>query len=165
MVDTSAGTSAPAVSLHWLGAGDFARAFRLVSLWPVPGWDVGDLGACLRSVDTAGVVAEVQGQLAGAVVYRMQRALSEVIIRGLVVVPAWRRRGVGTRLLGAVRAKLLGGYDRVSVVVPETATAAQLFLRASGFKAVQVLRSYFGDEAGYVMELQAAEATSQPLGS
>jgi ribosomal-protein-alanine N-acetyltransferase len=51
---------------------------------------------------------------------------------------------------------------RITSEVRETNIAAQLFFRACGFRAVSVLRSYYGDasEDAYVMQFnqQAKEA-------
>jgi len=161
LTDRLARTTDPSITISWIGPGNVLRASRLAASWPGHVGTVGDLWPCLASVDTAGFVAEAEGWVVGLVVYRMQRPFSEVTLENLVVAPQWQRRGVGTRLLEAVKAKLLQGYDCISAVVPETNTAAQLLLRSTGFKATKVLRNHFGDEAGYVMECRG-EAEALP---
>lgn len=64
-----------------------------------------------------------------------------------------KRRGVGREALNMLVDKLSGRRRVLEVVVRETNLDAQLFFRACGFRATQVLRSYFEDsgEDGYLM--------------
>jgi len=58
----------------------------------------------------------------------------------MAVDPEYRRQGIGTLLLDRLRFKLLKTRESIVADVPERMLLFQLFLRASGFKATQVLK-------------------------
>src|SRR5262249_48242285 len=141
-------------------------------------WTVQDFLTVLQSGHTVGQIAEVADQIIGYVIYTVQNVPTEdseensksihspyagphshiseqplnLVLLHLVVHPDWRRRGVGLSLLGRLTKKLRHLEDRVQTTVPENNLPAQLLLRAAGYKAVRVLRGYFGEEDGYLME-------------
>jgi len=71
---------------------------------------------------------------------------------GIVVAPEWQRRGIGESLLATLTELLRRREDRIRAVAPEGNLPVQLLLREAGFRAIRVLRDYFGDEDGYLME-------------
>ena len=54
-------------------------------------------------------------------------------------------------LLGSLVEELQRFWEYVPVVVPESDLTAQVFFRNARYKAVRVLRGYYGDEDGYLM--------------
>jgi ribosomal protein S18 acetylase RimI-like enzyme len=151
------------IQVQWMQRPNLGGVFRLSANCSEKCRALDELVACLESTDTVGLVATAEGQLIGFAIYQLQRPFSEVILQHLAVLPTWRRQGVGTLLLEAVRAKLAQGYDRVTALVSETNLAAQLFLRDRGFQAVDVRIDPDTEQTTYVMECQLpAHSTGQP---
>lgn len=124
--------------------------------WP---WDERDLRKVLHARNVWCQVAEVSdGQIAGFIVYALAR--SQLELWNLAVLPQWRRVGIGRRLIARLVEKLRPGRERLVADVREKNTGAQLFFRACGFRAVQVIRRPYAeiDEDAYrfVYELPAA---------
>lgn len=59
----------------------------------------------------------------------------------LAVHPADRRKGVGTCLMERIKSKLGSERERINCCVPETEVGTQLFLKAQGFKCVEILKA------------------------
>ncbi len=71
-----------------------------------------------------------------------------VSLTRLVVVPGWRRKGMGTHMLTDLIAA--AGERRVSTTISEALLPAHQFLRSRGFVCVSVLKNFFQDDvAGY----------------
>jgi ribosomal-protein-alanine N-acetyltransferase len=73
-------------------------------------------------------------------------------LANLAVAPEVRRRGLGAFCLQAGE-KFAWAYalPRVELEVRETTLAAQLLYRRCGYRAVEIRRSYYGDQDGYRM--------------
>ena len=78
--------------------------------------------------------------------------VAPLVIKNLVVAPAWRRRRVGWTLLNVLESEMPRGFDRIAFLVPETSDSLQLLLRGSAFRAVRVLRNWFEEEHAYIFE-------------
>jgi ribosomal protein S18 acetylase RimI-like enzyme len=157
---------------------DLLQVWRIEQQTDARRWTVQDFLTVLQSGHTVGQVVEVGDQIIGYIIYTVQSLPGEeeeedsksihshlagphshiseqpmnILLLHLVVHPEWRRRGVGLALLGRLIKKLRQIDDRLQATVPESNLAAQLLLREGGFKAVRVLRGYFGEEDGYLME-------------
>ena len=84
-------------------------------------------------------------------------------IRRIVVAPDLQCRGLGRSMLDWLARKLTEDRRRLSLIVSECNVGACLFLRASGLKAVNVLRDHFAPgEDGYVFHYQAHFAELAP---
>ena len=131
---------------------------------------------CLR--ERVGWVAEVRGRVAGSLIYdvvqpsagprgadshrslmdlllwllggcRVQPLQVEVLDVTIAPAPYWE--AVERALLGRLVEELQCSCGRAPVVLPESNLAVQLFLRNAPYRAVRVLRGYYGDEDGYFM--------------
>ena len=73
-------------------------------------------------------------------------------LANLAVAPEARRRGLGEFCLQAIE-KIAWAYGlpRVELEVRETNLAAQLLYRHCGYRAVEILRSHYGDQDAYRM--------------
>jgi len=174
---SSISTSATAtLTFRQMAPRDLLQVWRIEQQTAVRRWTVQDFLTVLQSGNTVGQIAESGDQIIGYVIYTVQSVPKEevpsdsihtpfagphadfsdqpldLVLLHLVVHPEWRRRGVGLALLGRLAKKLRHADDRIHSTVPESNLGAQLMLRAGGYKAVRVLRGYFGDEDGYVME-------------
>jgi ribosomal-protein-alanine N-acetyltransferase len=153
--------SAP-VRLRWLQRRDIGCVFRIGATWSSLGASADEFVDCVESMHSAGIVAEAQGCVVGFVIYQLQRAFSEVIIKNIVVMPVWRRHGIGRGLLNLVKSKLDAGYDRLIAIAPESNVVAQLFLRQEGFTAVRILADYFQTDGGLIMSCESPEVVQTP---
>ena len=142
------------------------RVFRKIDLpavltvenlcFPSP-WSEGDFVRCMKERNHAGMLAELEGMLAGFFVYALYRDRIQVL--NLAVHPARRRLGVGAQMIAKLNTKVLClRRPRLTAEVRETNLAAQLF-PAQGFRAVQVLRGFYVDsrEDAFLLERRSAE--------
>jgi ribosomal protein S18 acetylase RimI-like enzyme len=139
-------------------------------------WTRKDFMLDLQSSDRGIWVATIQNYVVGFLVYRdisevedekeepvrlkastrrqtdSDREPLQIEILHLSVAADWHRRGVGLTLVQRFDSALRHPEDCIQAAVPETNLAAQLLLRAAGYKAIRVSRSYFHDEDAYLME-------------
>jgi ribosomal-protein-alanine N-acetyltransferase len=144
--------TSPAAALRWIISADVPALLPLAEQCAALQWSKEDFRECFRSVDTIGKVAEVDGAVAGFMVYKLDHDLREVFIKHLAVAPAWQRHGVGRALVQSLDDKLRQSYARVSAIVPESDLAALYLLRDAGYRAVRVLRNWFDDQDAYLMQ-------------
>ena len=118
-------------------------------------WCENDFLRCLRQRNCIGMVAERNNEVVGFMIYELHK--SRLHILNFAVSARYRRVGVGTQMI----AKLLGKLstdrrNRILLEVRETNLAAQLFFRATGFRAVSVLRQFYEDtpEDAYLMQFR-----------
>jgi ribosomal protein S18 acetylase RimI-like enzyme len=140
------------LTVRAMAPSDLDAVLRIAGDCPEARWPREEIRECFRSADSVGKVAEIRGQVVGYLVYRLDRSLREVFIKNMAVAPAWRRRGIGRVLLGSLDALLHGRYERIRALLPETSVPLQLLLRDGKFRAVRVLRGWYGDEHAYLME-------------
>lgn len=145
---------------------------------PALRWTLHEMQAVIQSANTAGWVVEVGGRVAGFLIYvagLQPEALEPDDFDGLrgqahwarknwarqplhftllnfAVASEWQRRGLGRALLEKLNFELQQPSDRIQATVPESNLSAQCLLRSAGYKAVRVLRGYYGNEDGYLME-------------
>jgi [ribosomal protein S18]-alanine N-acetyltransferase len=116
-------------------------------------WLEKDFICCLRQRNCIGMVAEQDDRVVGYMIYELHK--THIHVLNFAVAGPRRRCGVGRQMIAKLIAKLsLQRRSRILLEVRETNLAAQLFFRASGFRAVSVLRSYYADtpEDAYIMQ-------------
>jgi ribosomal-protein-alanine N-acetyltransferase len=150
---------------------DLPQVLGIIERTPAPRWARQDILFHFRSDDISSWVAVLDEQVVGFVVCRVTPAAtvatvpagSEVPWRTeagpqqfellhLAVAPEWQRNGIGRVLVRRFEDRLHGPGDSIQATVPESNLPVQLFLRRVGYKAVRVLRGYYGEEDAYVME-------------
>jgi ribosomal-protein-alanine N-acetyltransferase len=90
------------------------------------------------------LVAGAGPVLAGYIVSCRRAAFTELV--SIAVAPAWRKAGVGTRLLRATVRKLRAeGQPRLNLTVKDTNRSAQKFYEGLGFRRVRTVRRYYED--------------------
>ncbi len=102
----------------------------------------------LRHRQCIGMVAcnppHEHGSVVGFMIYELHEAKLQVL--NFAVVPDFRRRGVGRQMVAKLVGKLSSHRrTHIDVLVPDSRLDAQLFFRASGFRAEDVMRGYFED--------------------
>ncbi len=149
------------VHVRWLIRRDMPEVLDIESTSFEFPWSQDDFISCLQQRNCIGMVAELDGEVVGYIVYEMGR--SEFHVLNLAVRPDVRRRGVGQQLLEKIVSKLRHGQrTEVRLEVRETNLAAQLFFRRLGFQAVSVLKDFYEDtiEDAYSMVYQIESTTS-----
>jgi ribosomal-protein-alanine N-acetyltransferase len=153
------------VHVRWLIRRDMPEVLDIESTSFEFPWSQEDFIACLQQRNCIGMVAELDGEVVGYIIYEMGR--SEFHVLNLAVRPDVRRRGVGQQLIQKIVGKLRSGQrTEVRLEVRETNLAAQLFFRRLGFQAVTVLKDFYEDtvEDAYSMlyQLEAAGTQATP---
>jgi len=118
-------------------------------------WRRKDFIRCLRQRNCIGMVAEHEDRVVGYMICELHK--NRIHVLNFAVAADSRRRGVGSQMVAKLIAKLSAGRrTRIMLEVRETNLAAQLFFRDRGFRAVTVLRRYYGetDEDAYVMQFR-----------
>ncbi len=116
-------------------------------------WNEDEFMHCLRMRNCIGMVAEINEDVAGYMVYEIKRR--EIELLSFAVHPKYRRNGVGRTIIERLIAKLdYQRRSRIVVEVRERNLPAQLFLRGMGFLCTQVLRNHYetATEDAYLME-------------
>jgi ribosomal-protein-alanine N-acetyltransferase len=116
-------------------------------------WLDEDFTRCLRQRNCIGMVAEYADSVVAFMIYELHRSRLHVL--NFAVLRSHRRLGIGTHMLRKLSAKLAPERrNRIALEVRETNLAAQLFFRASGFRATSVLKDFYQDttEDAYLME-------------
>ena len=126
-------------------------------------WFEEDFIRCLRQRNCIGMVAEHDERVVGFMIYELHKTRLHIL--NFAVAPDVRRRRVGTQMIEKLIGKLSSQRrTRISLEVRETNLAAQLFFRASGFKATSVLREFYDDspEDAYLMQYLLPAGRGRP---
>ena len=116
-------------------------------------WSEEDFIRCLRQRNCIGMVAECDERIVGFMIYELHK--NRLHILNFAVHRSIRRHGVGRQMAAKLTSKLSHQRrTRILLEVRETNLSAQLFFRATGFRAVSVLRDFYEDttEDAYLME-------------
>jgi len=100
------------------------------------------------------MVAEHGEHVIGYLIFECRRDVGEMEVLSMAVAERARRRRVATELLRSLREVAGSGFRRIKALIRESNLAAQLLLRAHGFRATAIFRQAYAepDEDGYVME-------------
>lgn len=108
---------------------------------------------CLRQRNCIGMIAEHDDRVVGFMIYELHKTRIHVL--NFVVAKDYRRRGVGSQMIGKLTGKLSNQRrNRIVLEVRETNLSAQLFFRENCFRAVSVLRSYYTDSPEDAFEME-----------
>jgi len=123
------------------------------SSFPDP-WKETEFLDCLKQRHVTGRTLSRRGSVLGFVVYGIHRQRIQIL--NLAVDPVYRRQGVATKLINALKECLVPPHTcrRIRTEVRETNLGAQLFFKKQEFKAVKILRNFYDgtDEDAYVMK-------------
>src|SRR5436190_19278329 len=104
------------------------------------------------------MVAEHGEKVVGFMIYELHK--SKLHILNFAVHPQWRRQCVGSQMVAKLISKLSSHRrTRITLEVRETNLPAQLFFSKQEFRAVRVLRAFYGDsgEDAFLMQYQFAD--------
>lgn len=135
------------VYTRWLIRADMKDVMDIETLSFQHPWTEDDFVHALRRRECIGMVAEVGTKVVGFSIYELHPQRLHLV--SIAVHPDCRRHGVGKAMVDKLVSKL-GGYNknrrRITTEVRETYLKAQLFFRASGFRAFKVVRNYYDNE-------------------
>lgn len=120
-------------------------------------WFEEDFIRCLRQRNCIGMVAEHGERVVGFMIYELHKTRLHIL--NFAVARNMRMRGVGKQMADKLASKLSSQRrTRITLEVRETNLPAQLFFKKVGFRATDVLRSYYEDspEDAYVMQFHCA---------
>ncbi|WP_146524975.1 ribosomal protein S18-alanine N-acetyltransferase [Novipirellula artificiosorum] len=129
-------------------------------------WTEEDFIRCLRQRNCIGMVAEIDDQVVGFMIYELHK--NRLHILNFAVHPDARRKGVANSMVNKLLGKLSQERrNRIMLEVRETNLEAQLFFKKIGFRAISVLRDFYEDtvEDAYLMQYRyapTAEELAQP---
>ena len=141
------------VSVRWMVRSDLpsvATIEEALFLMPMPTQEIVRI---LTRMNCIGQVAEHEDRVVGYMIYELRKRRIDLV--RLAVAADYRRRGVGAQMVAKLVGKLsTQRRDRIVTDVPESALAAQLFLRAAGFRAVAVMFAAIpgAEEGRYVFQ-------------
>lgn len=138
--------------VRWMIRSDLSEVLVIDRLcFPNP-WCEEDFLAALRQRNCIGMVAEHEGMIVGSTMYELHK--SHLLILNFAVHPEWQRSGVGTAMANRLKNKLSQQRrKRLMLNVREGNLDAQLFWRAQGFEAVEVIRGHYNNgEDAYAMQ-------------
>ena len=149
------------VHIRWLISRDLPAVLAIDAASFDRPWSENRFLRHLHQRNCIGMVAvvprvEADEEIVGFMVFTLEH--DSIDLRRLAVHPSWRRESVGRQLV----AKLVGKLSEhrrplLATVVREGNLAAQLWLRACGLRACEVVRGHYGDtgEDGYLFRWAA----------
>ncbi len=148
-------TQKPSVQLYirWMIRRDMPEILQAGQMSFEYAWTEEDFLRCLHQRNCIGMVAVCGERVVGFMIYELHE--KKLHILNFAVHPAWRRLMVGTRMVTKLISKLSSHRrTRITLEVRETNLAAQMFFHRQEFKAVRVLRAFYGDsgEDAFLME-------------
>jgi len=136
-----------AVHIRWMIRRDMPEVLAIEQKSFEHPWSEEDFLARLRQRNTIGMVAEYGEIVAGFMVYDLYKKRIE--LTRLAVERNHRGFGVGRQLAARMRTKLHPERrTRLELLVRESNLDGQMFLRAVGFRAENVVRRYWEDDTG-----------------
>ena len=129
------------LNVRWMGRSDLDAVLAIEKLSFEYPMDRQDFLAFLRQANGIGMVAEANGSIHGYMLYEMHR--DHYSLASLAVHPECRLLGVGSAMIAKLIAKLGARRNCIFAEVRETNVPAQLFLRQSKFRAIEVRRNAY----------------------
>ncbi len=150
------------VQIRWIIRRDMPDVLAIESAAFDCPWTEEDFICCLRQRNCIGMLAIAHDKPVGFVIYELLK--TEIHVLNFAVNPSLTGLGIGTQIVNMLKNKLriggrhttkvIGNRDSITLEVRESNLPAQLFFRAMGFAATDVLRGYYEEteEDAYQME-------------
>lgn len=149
-----------AVHQRWMIRRDMEEVMEIERLSFEFPWTEEDFVKCLRQRNCIGWIAEIGDRVVGFAVYELHKTRLHIL--NFAVHPDQRRRGVGAQLAEKFVGKLSSKErTRLDLCVRESNLDAQLFFKACGFQAVEVIRDHYEDseDDAYLFRYQLPTAS------
>lgn len=146
--------------LRWMIGRDLSQVLEIESqLFDYP-WTSDEFAAMMRDNDSIGMVAELDDSVIGYMVYGLRKTHRH--LTNFAVRQDHQRQGVGRQMIEKLKSKLHPDRrTRIRAEVRETNLAAQLFFKAMGFRAVNILKNCYQDcnDDAYVMLFRCEQSS------
>ena len=153
------------VNIRWMLLRDIPEVIRIEKESFEYPWSEDEFFRCLRQRNCIGMVAEHEGQVVGFMIYELPK--TKIRLLSMATATAFRRQGVGAMMLAKLKSKLSGSQrrTRITIEVRETNLPAQLFFRATGFRATAILKNFYEEmqEDAYQMQYRQTADTAMPV--
>ena len=122
------------------------------------GWKKKHFLHCLENINNINIVAQYQYGIIGFAMCQLSENRlreKELQVCNFTIHPAWRRKGVGSQIIGRLIKDLFWyHWACITLEVRETNLPAQKFFSSQKFLAMDVLRRFYQDtdEDAYVMK-------------
>lgn len=125
------------MDIRWMIRRDMAEVFAISEETRHP-LEESEAITLLRQRNCIGMVADHKGDVAGFMIYYLQKP--RLLVHTLAVKAEYRRCGVGTRMIEKLKGKLNPDRRRaLDMHVPDDVLSMHLFLKAMGFVATGVV--------------------------
>lgn len=143
---------AEGLSVRWMIQRDIPSVLEIDSHSFKESWGAAELTHFRRQQNTVPLIVEDANEVVGFMLLWMNKR--SILLERIAVHHLHRRQGVGSLLLDRVKQKTSGDVRRSIIYhCDERDLSAQLFLKASGFKACAVIHDHFEDgSAAYRFE-------------
>lgn len=148
-------------NVRWLIRKDLPEVLEIEKLSFEFPWTEEEFKKCLGRRECIGMVVELDEAVAGYMIYELHKTRLHVL--NLAVHPDVRRQGIGSRMVDKLIGKLsFQRRNRMLLEVRETNLHAQLFLKKHGFRAIEILKSFYEDstEDAYLMQFRVGSITA-----
>lgn len=141
------------VHLRWMIGRDMEQVLLLEKRSFDNPWTALEFGNMMRDNNSIGMVAVNEyDKVLGYMIYGLHK--NRLHLMNFAVHPDHQRIGIGKQMIDKLKSKLHPDRrNRINLEVRETNLAAQLFFKAMGFRAVNILKNYYDgtDDDAYVM--------------
>jgi ribosomal-protein-alanine N-acetyltransferase len=148
--------------IRWLNRGDLSQVLDIERHTFEFPWSEDEFVRLLRELNCIGMIAEENDRVVGYAIYEIHKNRFHVL--NFAVAPLHRRLGIGRAMLAKLVERLSPDRrKRIVLECRESNTAAQLFFRSQGFKAVSILRGFYDDtiEDAYVFQYRLASVVNE----
>ena len=149
------------INVRWMIRRDMPAVVDIESRSFESAWVEEDFIQCLRNRSCVGMVAETEDyRIVGYMIYELAANRLELV--NFAVDVDFRRQGIGSQMLQVLQKKLSRNRRTcLSLVIRESNLAGQLFFKANGFLATNVVPNYWDcGEGGYHMQFNYKESNS-----
>lgn len=130
--------------VRWMLRRDMAEVLAIENLVFEFPWFEEDFIRCLRHRSCIGMIAEAGERVVGFKIYELHR--NRIHLLNFAVHPDFQGMGVGGTMMSNLTGKLSENRRvRITTEVRERNLDAQLFFKAQGFSAINILRGHYVD--------------------
>ncbi len=147
--------------IRWMIRRDMEEVLAIEALSHEQPWAEEEFLRVLRQRNCIGNIVEHGKRVLGFMVYELRTRKLHLL--NFAVHPAWRRRGIGSELVGKLASKMCSHRHRMATLdVRETNLGAQLFFQSKGFVATGIRHNFYEHEDAIAMTLDLAIKETTP---